>query len=78
MNFGEAISINLVILALLISLLPTIASVAAVFVHLRARVLMNKKLDHITELTNSTLSAAHQRIAQLEAVVLKLTAKDHL
>ncbi len=29
----------------------------------------NKKLDHITVLTNSTLSAAHERIEELEKTV---------
>jgi len=33
------------------------------------------KLDHITVLTNSTLSAANARIEQLEAVVNKLVAE---
>lgn len=37
-----------------------------------------KKLDHITVLTNSTLTAAQQRIAQLEDVIRRLVEEVHL
>lgn len=75
-------------LALIAAILPTVSAIGAivvtVVVHLRAVAKLDlaavklatadQKLDHITVLTNSTLSAAMKRIDELEKVIQSLLA----
>lgn len=53
----------------------SIAGVTAIVVVLITHELSDKKLDHITFLTNSTLSAANATIIALEAQVAALEKK---
>ncbi len=62
-------------IALVATIAPTVASVVAVviaWINHRDGNVRDKKLDHITVLTNSTLTSANQRIAELETLVLSL------
>jgi len=61
-----------VTIALIVSIAPTIAAFSALLVTLY-RVI--PKLNHITVLTNSTLTAANRRIDELEIEVHALKAK---
>lgn len=67
---------EMVELALIAAMASSIASGATVAVSILAqnRVLV-PKLDHITVLTNSTLTAANKRIDDLEAIVKSLKAE---
>jgi len=47
-------------------------SIVALYIHF----VTIPKLDHITELTNSTLTAAHKRIDELKSIVSILTEKS--
>ncbi len=65
-----------VLIALIVATPTTLAAIASMIVSLRTRRIVvdahetaDRKLDHITVLTNSTLSAANERIRILEAMV---------
>ena len=58
-----------VIVAFIAAVIP---AAAAITVQMISNSRAGKKLDHITVLTNSTLTAANQRIEQLEDIVNQL------
>lgn len=58
--------------ALLVAIPPTVTAVGAIIMGILADRRASKKLDHITILTNSTLTAANKRIAELEVIVARL------
>jgi len=59
-------------IALIVAIPPTIAAMGGLLVTLLAHRRAGNKLDHITTLTNSTLTAANKRIDELEAQVVAL------
>ena len=68
--------------ALVVATPPTVVAISALILGLRADararkadVISGRKLDHITVLTNSTLSAANKRIEELEEVVRRLVTQ---
>ena len=63
---------DIVTTALMASIAPTLAAVAAVIVSIRN----SGKLVEIHTLTNSTLSKALARIDNLEKLILGLTGKE--
>lgn len=62
-----------VTVALIVSAAPALAAIVSVWALLRTAVV--PKLDHITVLTNSTLTAANRRIDELEHEVKELKAR---
>ncbi len=60
-------------LALIVAVPPTLAALGGILMGLRADKRSDAKLNHITVLTNSTLTAANRRIDELEAVVVRMT-----
>jgi len=58
--------------ALIVSAGPTLMALIGVVAIWKSHTTNSKKLDHITVLTNSTLSAANKRIEELEMVVARL------
>ncbi len=60
-------------LAIIVAVPPTLAAIGGILMGLRADKRSDAKLNHITVLTNSTLTAANRRIDELEAVVVKMT-----
>lgn len=63
--------------ALVVSTPPMLVAVGSLVVAIRNQRVSGKKLDHITVLTNSTLTAANNRIDQLEGQVEKLLMERH-
>lgn len=59
-------------IALIVAVAPTIAAIGALVVTLRAKKEIVPRLDHITTLTNSTLTAAKQQIEELKDEVAGL------
>lgn len=59
-------------IALIGSIGPTIAGLAALGAVILSHIRSGRKLDHITFLTNSTLTAANRRIDELELEVKAL------
>ena len=64
-----------VLIALIVAIPPTLAAIGAILVTILTDRRASTKLNHITVLTNSTLSAANIRIAELESVVKQLQNK---
>ena len=62
-------------IALIVALPPTIAALGALLAIILADRRAGKKLDHITVLTNSTLTAAKEQIRSLKERVARLTAE---
>lgn len=62
-------------IALIVAVPPTLVAAGAILVTLLAHRRANTKLDHITVLTNSTLSDALRRIEELEIMVHRLEAE---
>jgi len=62
-----------VYIALIVAIPPTIAALGAILVGVLADRRSGRKLDHITVLTNSTLTAANRRIDELEAIIRRMT-----
>ncbi len=65
-------------IALIASIAPTVTALVGVIIALinhRAGDVRDKKLDHITVLTNSTLTQANNRIAVLEGQVSALISR---
>jgi len=60
-------------IALIVAIPPTIAALGAILVGVLADRRSGRKLDHITVLTNSTLTAANRRIDELEAIIRRMT-----
>jgi hypothetical protein len=63
------------LIALIVATPPTVAAVGGIIIGILADRKASKKLDHITILTNSTLTTANKRIAELEDVVTRLVAE---
>jgi len=59
-----------------VGLPATIAAIAGLVATLLLHKRSNRKLDHITELGNGTLSVANERIAQLDATIKKLIEQN--
>ena len=55
--------------ALVIATPPTLTALAALIAIVIATRRADRKLDHITVLTNSTLTAANKRIDELETII---------
>lgn len=62
-------------IALIVAVPPTIAALGAVTAIVLADRRADKKLNHITFLTNSTLTEAHRRIDELEQQLKALAAE---
>ncbi len=61
--------------AFLSSIPLIITAIGAIIVPIVTDYRANKKLNHITVLTNSTLTAANKRIEMLEGIVKDLTLR---
>jgi len=59
-------------IALIVAIPPTVAALGSILATWLADRRANRKLNHITVLTNSTLTAANKRIDELEAIVRQL------
>lgn len=77
-----------VIIALIVAIPPTVIAAGNIWLGVLAdnraaaeraagRAESNTKLDHITVLTNSTLTAANKRIDELEATIKQMLAERH-
>lgn len=65
-------------IALIVAIPPTVAALGAIYVTIRADARANLKLNHITVLTNSTLTTANRRIDELEHIIRNLiTERDN-
>jgi hypothetical protein len=62
-------------IALIVAMPPTVVAIGSIFVAVLQDRRAGKKLDHITVLTNSTLTAANKRIDELEQTVEALLTK---
>lgn len=62
-------------IAVIVAVPPTLAVIGSTVVGVVAARKANTKLDHITVLTNSTLTAANKRIESLEKTVRSMTRK---
>lgn len=63
---------NEIIIAVVVAIAPTILALSSLIATLRLEKRSNTKLDHITTLTNSTLTAANTRIEFLENKIFNL------
>lgn len=61
--------------ALIIAAPPTLTAVGAFVMAMRVARRADRKLDHITVLTNSTLTAANKRIDELEHIINTMSAR---
>ncbi len=62
-------------IALIVAIPPTVTAVCGVGIAIVNNRRATEKLEHITVLTNSTLTAANTRIDELEKQVLSLTSE---
>lgn len=58
-------------MALITAIPPTIASIGGIIIAVYSSRKADKKLNHITVLTNSTLTAANEKIADLKDTILR-------
>lgn len=62
-------------LALIVAIPPTFTALAGIIISWINHRQSDGKLNHITALTNSTLTAANARIEKLEKIVEELTGR---
>jgi hypothetical protein len=65
-------------IAITVAIPPTVAAIGAIVATILVDRRADRKLNHITVLTNSTLTAANKRIDELEELVRSLLAERQI